>query len=294
NYIGTDVTGTIGIGNNVGVYIIQAAGGNIIGGSAPGSANLISGNFQGGIILSTNGNKVQGNVIGTKADGVTRLANTYAGVQVVDGHDNFIGGTGAGEGNIIYSKGFVNGGYGVRIDKGANNVHNAILGNSIYANDGLGIDLGGDGVTANDPDTGIPGPQTANANQNYPVLTAVNPNGNNTDVIGSLNSIPNTQFRLEFFSSPLADASGFGEGKTFLGFLNVTTAGSGNVPSFTFTVPTASLVGNYVTATATDPANNTSEFSNAKPNAAIGTLQFSSATYSVNENGGSATITVTR
>ena len=47
NYIGTDVTGTIALGNNVGVYIIQAAGGNIIGGSAPGSANLISGNFQG-------------------------------------------------------------------------------------------------------------------------------------------------------------------------------------------------------------------------------------------------------
>src|SRR5207253_10733464 len=130
----------------------------------------------------------------------------------------------------------------------------------------LGIDLTGGtenafGVTANDvgdADTG------ANNLQNYPVLSSVKINGGSTTIIGTLNSHANTIYRLEFFSNSMVDPSGFGEGQTFLGSSNVTTDGSGNV-SFNVVVPQVAAA---VTATATDPNGNTSEFSAA----AIGQL----------------------
>ena len=288
NYIGTDVTGTVAIGNNAGIYVIQACSNNIIGGSTPGARNLISGNGSSGVDLQTFGNKVQGNYIGTKADGVSKLENAFAGVNLgSDAKDNVIGGTGAGEGNVI-ALNFL---YGVSVAKGAS--QNAILGNSIYGNGQLGIDLGTNGVTANDALDADTGAQTANEFQNYPVLGVITPNGNNTDITGSFNSLANTQFRLEFFSSTSADATGFGEGQKYLGFMNVTTNGSGDVPNFVFSVPTASLVGSIITATATDPLNNTSEFAKAK-NSSSGLLQLSNASYSVSESGGTATITVLR
>ena len=78
-------------------------------------------------------------------------------------------------------------------------------------------------------------------------------------VQGSLNSTPNTTFRIEFFSSATCDALGNGEGRDFLGATDVTTSASGTV-NFSAT-PT---LGTLVTATATDPAGNTSEFSNCR------------------------------
>jgi len=286
NYIGTDVTGTVDLGNLVGVYVIQNSKDNTIGGSMPGAGNLISGNST-GISITTSGNKAMGNYIGTKVDGASPLPNGK-GVEITNAtHDNTIGGTGAAEGNVIA----FNTGIGVWIDNGAK--RNAVLGNSIFSNNGMGIDLYPGGVTPNDQldaDTGL---QTANEDQNYPVITTITPNGNNTNINGTFNSLANTQFRLEFFSSPAADATGFGEAKTFLGFLNVNTDGNGDA-NFNFSVPTASIVGPFITVTATDPLNNTSEFSQALQIGAPGTLQFSSASYTVSENGGTATITVTR
>ncbi len=287
NYIGTDVTGTIAIGNGVGVYVIQACSNNTIGGPTPGARNLISGNTSSGITIATFGNKVQGNYIGTNADGTGDLGNTY-GVDIVDGHHNAIGGTNAGEGNVIA----FNAVYGVRVAKGPN--HNAILSNSIFSNSGMGIDLGGDGVTANDQLDVDTGAQTANDNQNYPVISSALPNGSNTDISGSLNSLANTQFRLEFFSSAAADPTGFGEGKTYLGSLNVTTNGNGDVSNFTFTVPTASIAGQFISATATDPNNNTSEFSQAKQVILPPAVQFNQASMNVPESLTGLTITVIR
>ena len=287
NYIGTDVTGTIALGNNVGIYVIQACSNNIFGSSTPGAGNLISGNFGEGIAIQTTGNKVQGNYIGTAADGTSVLGN-FVGVSLLtDSQNNLIGGTGAGEGNVIA----FNGSHGVSAQKGSS--RNGILGNSIHSNAGRGIDLGNDGVTPNDALDVDTGAQTANEFQNYPVLGVVTPNGANIDITGSFNSLPNTQFRLEFFSNTVVDGSGFGEGQKYLGFTNVTTNGSGDVANFTFTIPTASLVGTQITATATDPLNNTSEFAKTK-NSNAGLLQFSSSTYNVGESGGTATITVNR
>ena len=84
-------------------------------------------------------------------------------------------------------------------------------------------------------------------------------------ITGTLNSTANTTYRVEFFANTALDSSGFGEGQSFLGFTNVTTDSNCNA---TFDVNFSSISGaGHVTATATDPMGNTSEFS-----AAIGQL----------------------
>lgn len=130
----------------------------------------------------------------------------------------------------------------------------------IDASHGLGIDLTNDqnslGVTPNDAgdkDTG------ANGLQNFPVLTSATTGGAVT-VRGTLDSLPNATFRVEFFASTSADPTGFGQGGQFLGFATVTTDASGHaVFNVTLQVPVAP--GEVVAATATDARNNTSEFS---------------------------------
>src|SRR5262249_43168936 len=77
NRLGTDVTGTIALANVDGVQINQASN-NTIGGTAPGSANLISGNSGGVILFGVNatGNLVAGNLIGTDVTGTIAVPNT--------------------------------------------------------------------------------------------------------------------------------------------------------------------------------------------------------------------------
>ena len=105
---------------------------------------------------------------------------------------------------------------------------------------------------------------------------------------GTLNSTPGTTFRIEFFSNGSCDPSGFGEGEVFVGSTSVTTNGSGNA-SFNVTVPVAVSGGRQMTATATDPGGNTSEFSACRE--VIPTLTISDVT--VSEAAGSATFTIT-
>ena len=137
-----------------------------------------------------------------------------------------------------------------------NGVRNSILGNSIFRNGELGIDLGPDGVTGNDDGDGDGG---ANLLQNFPLITSAVGN----TVSGTLNSAAGRTFRIEIFSNSgvaPCDSSGNGEGETFVGTTNVTTDTSGN-QSFTVTLATPLPSGAAVTATATDPDGNTSEFS---------------------------------
>ncbi len=111
-------------------------------------------------------------------------------------------------------------------------------------------------MTANDPEDGDTGP---NSLQNYPVLSAAFSDGISTRIQGTLDSLPATTFAIEFFASPSCDPSGNGEGQTFLGEASVTTDAFGKA-SFQVLVPFGSGH-QVVTATATDPAGNTSEFS---------------------------------
>jgi hypothetical protein len=134
----------------------------------------------------------------------------------------------------------------------------AILGNDIYANGSLGISLSGGGVpTPNDDGDADTGPNNL---QNYPVITTVTVSPKTmVHVSGSLNSEANKTYRLEFFANASCDSSHNGEGKIFLGHADAGT--SPNDVAFgplDFAVPADRHV---ITATATDPSGNTSEFS---------------------------------
>src|SRR5262249_12676173 len=93
NYIGTDLTGTRPLGTTAGVW--DAGQGDMIGGSAPGAGNLISGNRGAGVVIDGSRDIASGNWIGTDASGTQPLGNTV-GVSVVGqfgGANNVIGGT---------------------------------------------------------------------------------------------------------------------------------------------------------------------------------------------------------
>jgi len=249
NYIGTDVSGTLDRGNTGnGISIRSGSNGNTIGGVTTG--NLISGNSGDGIRIAANGNVVRGNSMGTDASGSGALPNSLSGISIRSGcSGNTIGGTTAGMGNTIANNALD----GIAIIDSSTG--NALLGNAVVSNNGLGIDLNDDGVSANDVGDGDTG---SNYTQNYPVLTLASTLDGTTTIEGSLNSAANTSFRIEFFSSSATDPSGYGEGETYLGSTTVITDGTGNRD---FTFLTSVPVGYVVTATATDPSNNTSEFS---------------------------------
>jgi len=255
NLIGTNATGSAALPNLVGVVTAQASA-NKIGGSAVGEGNVISGNLQDGIVLANCRTcVVQGNSIGTDSTGLLPIPNLGHGISIFAGSSGHtIGGQSAAERNVIA----YNGHAGVAIGRDAldTSAGDRVSGNSIHDNGGLGIDLIGDGVTANDAGDGDSGPNNL---QNFPALSAATSNGVSTGVRGSLNSSPGMVFTIEFFASPVCDGSGNGEGQTFLGATAVTTDGSGNAV-IDVTLPTSAF-GQVLTATATDAAGNTSEFS---------------------------------
>jgi Bacterial Ig-like domain (group 3) len=267
NLIGTNAAGTGALGNTYGIGTIAYTSGTRIGGTTAAERNVISANANDGIMLGGShgiGTLVQGNFIGTDITGTAPLGNIGCGIRVLDSTGSaVIGGMAAGAGNVIAN----NTGIGVSVyGSGVSKPHAfAILGNSIHDNGGLGIDLGNDGVTPNGS-----GPTGPNNFQNYPVLTGVTSGAGWTSIIGTFSSTASTTFRVEFFSSPACDASGNGEGRTYLGFANIGTDGAGNA-SISMVLPTSVTLGQRVTATATDPGNNTSEFS-ACATAAAGTL----------------------
>ena len=119
NRIGTNLPGTIALPNAAGVTI-QSGSGNQIGGVNPNARNIISGNTGAGVSIqgtTTAGNLVQGNYIGTQANGAAALGNGGAGVSIGDRPSggtavgDIIGGQAAGAGNLISG----NGGDGVQI-----------------------------------------------------------------------------------------------------------------------------------------------------------------------------------
>lgn len=248
NRIGTDVTGTLALGNHSsGIYFLP--GHNRI------RDNLISANGGAGIFMSfSSSNAVTGNKIGTDISGRLALGNQGdAGVLIEDGSGgNLIGGLAQGDGNTIA---FNPAGVVVVRSSG-----NTLLGNSIFSNVGLGIDLDGDGVT---PNGTSPVEDSANHLQPFPVLDGrqsfLNPAL--VQVFGSLDSRPGQTCLVQVFSSALADPSGHGEGQQLVGHVVVTTDRTGHAA---FHVPARlqAAPGTILSATATDLlTGDTSEFS---------------------------------
>ncbi len=253
NFIGSDVSGGLDRGNAQHGVFIDGAPSNIVGGTSAAARNVISGNNATGVSiqdLAAFGNLVRGNRIGTNAAGTAALANTSDGVRIGgNASNNSVGGSATGAGNTIAYNGS-----GVVIDSGTGN---SVLSNSIHSSGSLGINLGIDGQTINDAGDGDSG---ANNLQNFPVVSSATGGTFSTTVVGSLNSAASTTFTLQFFWSDSCDPSTFGEGANFLGSLSVTTNGSGNA-SFSQSLPTGGSGNKQITATATDPGGNTSEFS---------------------------------
>lgn len=255
NYIGTDISGTLALARGDGLNAIS---------NALVSGNLISGNPFGGVQLVDN-DTVQGNLIGTQRDGVSALPNGNSGGIDIHGGNSTIGGAGAGEANVIAN----NANFGVDIynasTQGSSNVNtrNRISRNSIYANGLLGFSVDGSPfVLANDLGDGDTwaANHVGNDGQNYPVMTSAAVSASTATISGTLNSIASSTFTLEFFANAACNASGYGEGQTFIGTAAVTTDSSGNASfgPLAFAVPLGQPV---ITSTATDTAGNTSEFS---------------------------------
>ena len=279
NYIGTDITGTVALSGGTGVNL--SGFGNRIGTDGDGIEDLSERNVisaGSGVTIfgvGTEQNVVAGNYIGTEVTGTQDLGNLFT-VSIGQGaSNNTIGGSATSEGNIIafgsvhgvsidgannnevlFNSIFSNAGAGVAVTGGGASTGNSILGNSIYSN-ARGIDLGNDGVTPNDPDDNDSGPNNL---QNFPVITFAGSTTSTTEVSGTLNSTSSTTFTVDFFSNDNCHVLGHGEGETPLGSAPVTTDGTGTA-NFSVVLSAAAPVGSVISATATDPDGNTSEFS---------------------------------
>ncbi|MHB1556938.1 MAG: Calx-beta domain-containing protein [Isosphaeraceae bacterium] len=254
NVIGLAGDGKTPLGNQGDGILLDDAPQTMVGGTDVGEGNVISANQDNGIETASNteGLWVAGNFIGTDATGQLALGNIENGIALATS-SNLIGGTAAGAANIIEYNGTGRVGAGVQLIGQV--VQDTILSNSIYANDGLGINLGS-GPTPNH----APGTAGPNNYQNYPSLSSAKSDGSSLSVAGSLYDAPNTGYVVQFFSSPQADRSGFGQGKTLVGQMSVETDAQGNA-SFNTTLPGSIPAGGALAATATDAFGNTSEFS---------------------------------
>jgi hypothetical protein len=257
NFIGLDAGGAP-LGNGFGIGAIGSNTSSIVG-------NVISSNGTSGISMlggAVFSDQVLGNLIGTDPTGLVSRGNGLNGVLISGGHDNTVGSV-ASPNTIAF-----NTRAGVCINGNSTVVGNAIRANSIHDNGGLGIDLTASGscssavITpndANDADTG------ANALQNFPVLIDAYSGFSApglTILDGTLNSTANTSFTIDLFASSSCDASGNGEGQTYIGSVSpVTTDGSGNAPFEATLLPFTA--GQAITATATriSAPLDTSEFS---------------------------------
>lgn len=244
--VGTNLNGTAPL-KNTGFGMLIGGSDEVIEG------NLVSGNGDNGIVLTSDGAAIINNTIGTDFTGNEPIPNgTNGGGTGVSVAENSI--NNLVRGNLIA----FNLEAGVAVTQTAMN--NTISQNSIFSNKRLGIDLGvpyhGDGVTPNDPGDVDDGP---NGLMNYPVLTSAMSAPGVLLVHGRIDAQDPRMVTIEFFANALGDPggdlSGYGEGATYLGSKRPNVQGK-----FVATLPPVAE-GTLITATATDADGNTSEFS---------------------------------
>jgi IPT/TIG domain/S-layer homology domain len=261
NLLGTDLTGTQALPNGTMAIRINTGGNDVID-------NVVSGNTGDGVVygsgLPNDAGVAQGNKIGIDVTGALPLPNTGWGLRVLAGGLQ-IGGTGAGQANLVAFNGTTTQG-GIFIESGSGNV---IRANSVHDNAGLGIDLFPVGANPNDEGDGDGGFE-ANKQQNFPVISSTTaplngPEGG-TRVQGVLHSTPSTTFTLDVYSNDacVRFPKDYIEGRTYLGSGQATTDALGE-GEFDITVPLGTQPGERISLTATDPAGNTSEFSQRLP-----------------------------
>jgi hypothetical protein len=252
NYVGTDVTGTKALGNEHGVFL--ASTGTLVGGTASGAGNVISGNRVFGVYIdipTTGEHVIQGNLIGTDRTGTKPIGNGVHGIAIFGDGLVTVGGTASGAGNTIaYS-----GQSGVFVTLKSEPVSNAgtqIRANRIFGSGGEGIEL------AAGANGGASAPRLTSARYVNGVLT----------IRGMVQGAPNAALSLDFFANDGRNALDLAEGERFLGSAGVTTDATGRA---TFTVQFATAnPGSLITATASGSPAGTSEFSRPVPAAVPG------------------------
>ncbi|HEX5500756.1 MAG TPA: Ig-like domain-containing protein, partial [Thermomicrobiales bacterium] len=249
---------SVAAGADRGGPITAANGWHVVGDPTPASEIELQGPISATAYYPAvlNENIVAGNYIGTDITGTKPLGNGGDGVSIFSGAVNNVVGisdAGAQQANVIA----FNAGAGVSVAS-YGSTGESIRGNSIHDNAGLGIDLGGDGVTANDS---LDADAGSNNLQNFPIILATKP-GAETRVVGTIDGAAESALVIDFYANASADPSGYGEGERHLGSTIATTDGAGHA-AFAVTLLAATAPGELITATATDPAGDTSEFSAA-------------------------------
>ncbi|HSZ73157.1 MAG TPA: T9SS type A sorting domain-containing protein, partial [Cytophagaceae bacterium] len=156
NYCGTDVTGSLARGNGQSGIISIFASNSTIGRANANEGNILSNNSEEGLhLIGGTNNTVYNNLIGVAANGTTAMGNKSGGIFIQgvgsapDGNSNTIGGLGALQANTIayttntganpsLGNGF---GIGVAVSSNTMGIKNTFIGNKIFCNAGLGIDL---------------------------------------------------------------------------------------------------------------------------------------------------------
>ncbi|MBN2354870.1 right-handed parallel beta-helix repeat-containing protein [candidate division KSB1 bacterium] len=150
NFIGTDIKGKKSLGNSLyGLSIQGGASNNMIGGPAPEERNIISGNNMGGIVISgiinmsSHDNQIMGNYIGTDVSGTKALPNRHDGIYLNEhAKHNMIGGGNSGEGNLI-SANYYNGIQIMRMGADSNIVIGNLIGTDVTGIAELGNEMAG-------------------------------------------------------------------------------------------------------------------------------------------------------
>lgn len=260
NFIGTDASGTVAVGNETAGIWIEGAAGNTIGGREPGAGNVISGNggrleFGGGIVLRDprsylsldSSNTVEGNLVGTDATGTRALGNAGSGILVHNCRRFTVGGREPGAGNVVA----YNGGAGVYTDD--------VVGTQVFSNTIFGNAYGG---------IVYQGPRVAD----WPQITFVDGSSGKIHVRGGLDvdraGSGTYTYLIQFFvaddcsQDPYEPSS---QGRRMIGEREVTLDTNG-IGLFDETFDVALPASGSVTATATDiPLQATSPFAPCAP-----------------------------
>ena len=255
NLIGVDATASYTISNGVGIFS-GASPPVRIGGPGSNEGNVIGGSLSTGVFGSPE--IFQGNFVGTNATETANLGNLGGGLVSGNlGGGGTVGGLGPGESNVFaWNGGGGVSGYPAGLFITGGNV--TIRGNRFYGNVANAIALGLNSPIAADPGDVDTGP---NGLQNAPVLAGID-YGPPTVAHFVLSSAASTTYDVDVYANLLCATrpTAYSEGEELVGTVQATTNGAG-LATIDFPLPSPLVPGQGVSALATDPGGNTSEFS---------------------------------
>ena len=244
NHLGVSASGLAEAPNEEGVRIGGGAVDAQIGGVLPADRNLFGGHDLRhiGVVGGAAGSVIEGNELGFLAGGVNATTGPTAGISAWHGSTGtVIGGADPAAGNRI--RGATT---GIGVEAGTVDAFASIVGNHIWDNSALGIDINGDGVTPNDANDSDSGPNDV---LNHPAPTGASLTAGTVDLAFDLDA-PAGGYRIEVFTNPNGtDPSGSGEAELLAGQASIVHPGGGSA-SFTVAVPGAA--GDELTLSATE------------------------------------------